>query len=182
MIKISISELSLQAYARISTSIDLQNTLGILVDQIIEQLKVDAVNVYLITANSQFLEHASSRGFRLSPLKFPQLRLSDGFAGRVALNGRPLMIENLSTFDDALEISEHLHDEGFAFYYGIPLIEKGQVKGILDIYHRSEMHPEREWINFLNTLATQAAIAIDNATLLSSRKVGRNRIPASIGR
>jgi GAF domain-containing protein len=55
--------------------------------------------------------------------------------------------------------------EGFVGYAGVPLIAKGQVKGVLEVYHRSIHHSDPEWLHLLETLAGQAAIAIDNAQL-----------------
>jgi putative nucleotidyltransferase with HDIG domain len=49
----------------------------------------------------------------------------------------------------------------------VPLIAKGQVRGVLEIFNRSTLKPDAEWLNFLETLAGQAAIAIDNATILA---------------
>ncbi len=48
----------------------------------------------------------------------------------------------------------------------MPLVAKGQARGVLEVYHRSPMDPDRDWVAFLETLAGQAAIAIDNAVLL----------------
>jgi len=56
-------------------------------------------------------------------------------------------------------------EEGFVTYYGTPLIAKGQVKGVLEVYHRQSLDPDTEWINYFETLAGQAAIAIDNSEL-----------------
>ena len=39
---------------------------------------------------------------------------------------------------------------------------------MLEIFHRSPLNPDFEWLDFLNTLAGQAAIAIDNATLFGN--------------
>ncbi len=44
-----------------------------------------------------------------------------------------------------------------------PLIAKGEVKGVLEIFHRSRLNPDREWVNFLETLGGQTAIAIENS-------------------
>ena len=56
-------------------------------------------------------------------------------------------------------------DEGFVSYYALPLVSKGEVKGVLEVYHRSPIDPEPEWLDFMESLSLQAAIAIDNATL-----------------
>ena len=58
-----------------------------------------------------------------------------------------------------------LEGEGFVFYYGLPLITKGQVKGVLEVFQRAPLEPDTEWIDFLHSLASQAAIAIENAML-----------------
>jgi putative nucleotidyltransferase with HDIG domain len=47
----------------------------------------------------------------------------------------------------------------------VPLIAKGQVKGVLEVFHRAPLEPGQEWLDFLEALAGQAAIAVDNATL-----------------
>jgi putative nucleotidyltransferase with HDIG domain len=64
-----------------------------------------------------------------------------------------------------LAVALQLANESFTDYYGIPLIVKGEIKGVLEIYHRSLLHTDSEWLEFLETLAGQAAIAIDNAQL-----------------
>ena len=43
----------------------------------------------------------------------------------------------------------------------IPLISKGEVKGVMTVFHRKEFTPNPAWSSFLETLAGQAAIAID---------------------
>jgi HD-GYP domain-containing protein (c-di-GMP phosphodiesterase class II) len=64
-----------------------------------------------------------------------------------------------------LFLKTRLAGEDFVCYYGLPLIAKGQVKGVLEVYHRTPLQPDLEWLDFLNTLAGQAAIAIENSTL-----------------
>jgi putative nucleotidyltransferase with HDIG domain len=61
--------------------------------------------------------------------------------------------------------SSSLAAEGFVSFYAAPLIAQGKVKGVLEIFHRSVLDPDDEWLNFLETLAGQAAIAIENTTL-----------------
>jgi HD-GYP domain-containing protein (c-di-GMP phosphodiesterase class II) len=61
-----------------------------------------------------------------------------------------------------------LDKETFFAYYAVPLIAKGRVNGILEIFHRSQIQPEPDWLEFLEALASQAAIAIDNATMFDN--------------
>jgi putative nucleotidyltransferase with HDIG domain len=57
--------------------------------------------------------------------------------------------------------------EGMVSYFCAPLLNKGIVDGVLEIYHRSTLKPDTEWLQFLETLAEQAAIAIGNSKLFN---------------
>jgi putative nucleotidyltransferase with HDIG domain len=46
------------------------------------------------------------------------------------------------------------------------LIAKGQIKGVLEIYQRTPLQVNDDWLNFLEVLGGQAAIAIDNSQLV----------------
>jgi putative nucleotidyltransferase with HDIG domain len=62
---------------------------------------------------------------------------------------------------------EFFLDEGFVSYQGAPLVAKGQLQGVLETFNRRPMDGGAEQIEYLETLATQAAIAIDNSQLFS---------------
>ncbi len=47
----------------------------------------------------------------------------------------------------------------------MPLIARGKVKGVLEIFQRTPLTPSPEWLKFMDLLAGQAAIAIDNASM-----------------
>jgi putative nucleotidyltransferase with HDIG domain len=61
-----------------------------------------------------------------------------------------------------------LAGEDFVSYVATPLIAKGRVEGVLEIFHRTRLEPAGEWLDFLETLAGQAAIALDNAGMFYS--------------
>ena len=58
-----------------------------------------------------------------------------------------------------------LASEQFAAYWAVPLIAKGTLKGILEVFHRSPLLPDTGWRERLDILAGQAAIAIDSAAM-----------------
>ena len=63
---------------------------------------------------------------------------------------------------------EKLGNEGWITYFAVPLISKGQVQGVLEIFHRQRLLPDQDWTGFLEILAGQAAIAIENVTLFEN--------------
>ncbi|MGA2505727.1 MAG: GAF domain-containing protein, partial [Anaerolineales bacterium] len=148
----------------INTILDLRVTLGILIDHIVSQLKVDAVNILLINTKTQTLYHAASSGFHSDSVKSTRLYIGDSLAGQAIRTRTTIHIPNLLD-SKVVQRSQLLSEEGFVTYFGVPLIAKGQIKGVLETFHRSPVEPDPEWRNFLETLAGQAAIAIDNSVL-----------------
>ena len=151
----------------ISSSLDLRVCLDVVIQQVLEQLVVDAADILVVQPASQILEYVAGRGFRTDALRHTRLRIGEGYAGTAALERRLIHVPDLQATPDGLTRSPSLKDEGFVCYYAMPLIAKGQVKGILEIFHRSPFTADQEWMDFLHVLAQQAAIAIDSITLFN---------------
>jgi PAS domain S-box-containing protein len=149
----------------ITASLDLRITLGLLLNGVITQLSVDAADVLLLNRPIHTLEYIAGRGFRTAALRHTYLRLGQSHAGRAALERCIVNVPNLPEDVGGLAQAPLLAGENFVAYYAAPLIAKGEVKGVLEIFHRAPLDPDLEWLRFLETLATQAAIAIDNTEL-----------------
>ena len=149
----------------ITSSLDLRMTLTLVVEQVVAQLRVDAAAILLLNPYAQVLTYASSSGFRTNMIQRTRLRLGESYAGRAAHTRELVAAPDIRLETVGQALSALLVGEDFTAYYGAPLIARGQVKGVLEIFHRSRLAPDEEWLNFLETLARQAAIAIDNASL-----------------
>jgi len=150
----------------ISSTLDLRVTLHILLEQVIAQLKVDAADVLLLDSHTMFLNYAAGRGFRTRAIENTRIRPGQGLAGKAAMEYKTVSIPNLTRGGEAL--TPALGGEGFRAYFAVPLIAKGQMKGILEIFHRTPLEPDTEWINFLELLGGQAAIAVDNVSMFDT--------------
>jgi response regulator RpfG family c-di-GMP phosphodiesterase/putative methionine-R-sulfoxide reductase with GAF domain len=151
----------------IASSTDLRVTLNILMDHTLRHLKIDAVDILLFHAELQSLTYLCSAGFRSASPTRPLMRIGEGVAGQVVMKGRIEHIPNLQESSEAKR-DPLLIREGFVSYVGVPLIVKGQTKGLFELYHRSPLSPNDEWMQFMSTLAGQAAIAIDNSQLFDN--------------
>ncbi len=148
-------------------SVDLQVTSTVLLTEVMSQLKVDAAQLLRLNPNLQTLEPITSQGFRTAALRHTHLRVGEGYAGRAALERQLIEIPNLRATLGDLGRSPRLPEEGFVGYYATPLISKGQVKGVLELFTRSPHTPSGEWYDFLDTLAGQAALAFDSAAMFN---------------
>ncbi len=147
----------------ITASFDLRVTLGMLLEQMIEHLQIDAANILRLNPHSLLLEFVLGQGFRHSSGIESPVRVGQALAGRVVLEQQMI---HASPWADADGGVKGLHaNEGFVSYYGIPLVAKGQSKGVLQIFTRKPLQPAGDWMEMLNAMAVQAALAIDNAEL-----------------
>jgi len=152
----------------INASADLRVTLGVLVKQVTSQLKVDAASVLLLNPHAQTLEYAAGCGFHTSLAQTARMRLGESYAGRAALERRAVRVDDPAQIQESPNFAALWAGERFAAYYGVPLIAKGQIIGVLQVFHRARLDPDPEWVEFFETLAQQAAIAIDNTQLFDS--------------
>ncbi len=149
----------------ISSSFDLRLILNTVISQTIAQLGVDAADILLFNPYLQTLEYVAGQGFRARGIEQSRLRLGQGHAGRIALERTAVHILNLPESGADFTRASLLSGEGFIEYYGVPLIAKGEVKGVLEVFHRSPLHADSDWFGFLETLGGQAAITIDQTQL-----------------
>jgi len=150
----------------ITASVDLRVTLNVVLDQVSKHLEADATDILLLNPHTQVLEYAAGRGFLTPALQHTRLPPGKGFAGRAALERTVVTIPNVAEAPGEFTRAPLFGAEGFVAYAAAPLVARGQVKGVLEIFRRSPMMLDTEWLNFLEALAGQAAIAIDNAALI----------------
>jgi PAS domain S-box-containing protein len=152
----------------IGASLDLRVTLDILLDQVLTQLRVDATSVLLLNPYTQSLEYTAGRGFRTNAIERVRVRMGQEYAGSAAIERRVLFSADLPTAGVSANYADLITSEGVVSYCAAPLISKGQIKGVLEVFHRSALRPDSEWLDFIETLAGQTAIAIENAALFNS--------------
>jgi len=147
----------------IADSLDLHRTLEVVLDQVCAQLDVDAAQVLVLDEHTLTLECVATRGFQGYEVQSLRLRLGQGHAGRAALERRLVVAPDLAREEGARV--PRVADERFVAYAAAPLIAKGQVQGVLEVFHRAPLEQDAGWTDFLLTLAEQTVIAIDNAQL-----------------
>jgi putative nucleotidyltransferase with HDIG domain len=158
----------------ITASLDLRVTLGVVLDQAVNQLRMAAADVLLFSPATQSLQFALGRGLRAGGHRDLSVQVGEGRAGRAVLERQVVVMADMRLDGPPSRRSQQLLDEGFSSYVGAPLIAKGQVLGVLELFQRGPFQPDPAWLEFLSALASQAAIAIDNARLFDTLQQ-RNR-------
>ena len=148
----------------ITASLDKRVTFDILLDQVRAELRVDAADLLLLDQRTPVLTLAAASGFRSQEIRTTAVRLGEDDAGIAALERRTVI---------GSAASEGAHSrwtslaaaEGFAWRAATSLVSKGQVKGVLEVFHRTPFEPDDDWLAFLEILGGQAALALDSASL-----------------
>jgi PAS domain-containing protein len=151
----------------ITSSLDLRVTLGVVIENAMTLLHADAVSLLIKKPRLHVFEYAAGRGFRTDAIRHSHVNTGRGYAGRAAHSRKLLAVPDIAAEKNIPVKPPFMDEEGFHAYFGAPMIAKGGVIGVLEVYLRRPFTPDGEWTDFLEALAGQAAIAADNANLFN---------------
>lgn len=150
----------------INANSDIRDTLNTITRHVYDQLDVDAVDVVLFNKFSLVYEYACGIGFLHRSNEMEDSRQRTLPAEKAVMHRRMVHIEGESGDGMPDGYIPLWRKEGFIEYWGLPLFSRGEVKGVLEIYKRSFYNPDLEWMSYLETMANQVAIAIDNSEMV----------------
>jgi PAS domain S-box-containing protein len=146
----------------ITGSPDLRLTLQVILDQAVAGLGVGAADILLIAEADGMLELMASTGFQSTSIPDYRLAVDEEFPGRNLFGRRIETVTALGAFGQFRRRSLFAR-EGFKSYGAVPLIVRSKLAGVLEVFHRSTLQPDQEWLEFLDALGSDTAIAIDRA-------------------
>ena len=123
---------------------------------------------------SNTLTFANAKGFRTNEITKSNLGLGAGLSGQAILERRVISIPDLRSAPESYFRNLLINKEGFISYYCVPLITKGLLKGVMEVYFRKAFEADQEWLEFIEMLAQQTAIAINNAELRNSLQISNS--------
>lgn len=152
----------------ISGLFNLDLTNRIILDQARQLLEADAGDILVLNIATNMMEYSAVFGINQLDAAEKRVHLSRSMAGQVLLTREPCVFSDADKGELPF-IMKHLKRNGFRSYFAVPLVAKGEPKGVFEIYKYDPFQPDTEWINFLQALATQSSIAIDNIQLFERR-------------
>ncbi len=137
----------------ILTSKDLKESLNVLLDEIVSQLRVDAAAILLYDPEEKTLVYSLGKGLTdvsVQTIASRRARYTD--SGQIDLEDE--------------HIKKVMEQEKFAWRYAQPLTTKDELLGVLELFSRSSFEPDHEWLEFLKLIAQQAVIAIERVFMI----------------
>ncbi len=153
--------------------LQLDDLLGALLLRTREILEVDTVAVLLLDETTNELVVRAAVGIEEGVEADVRIPLGRGFAGRVAAERRPVIVDDV---DQADVLNPLLHEKGIRSMVGVPLVVGSHVLGVLHVgslVHRG-FRPDE--VELLQLAGDRAAIAIEHARLFEAERNARLRI------
>ena len=167
----------------VSQSLDLDEILYSALDESLQVMEIEAGGIYLLNEKAGVLNIVAQRGF--SPQfvsEVDNLTIGEGFSGRVAQSGQPLVVNNVST--DPRLTRKVVRDEGLRSMASVPLAVKGKVLGTLFAITRGDREFTNQDVQLLTSIGHQIGVAIENANLYNAaqRRAEQFEVLSELGR
>jgi putative nucleotidyltransferase with HDIG domain len=163
-----VAELSLiqELGKAINSSLDLDSVLNYFIDMTTRITESDRATLMLYDDIDQELYVEVHRGFEDNGVTELRLPIGTGVAGQAALNRRPIRIEHTGKSSDYKELPK-VGKKTDLTLISAPLVNKDNLVGVINcervLSKKGPFTPEN--LDLLETLASQASIAIENARL-----------------
>jgi len=148
----------------ITSTLDLHSLLSILLEKIDQLLPYPATTVRLWNKESACLEPVACRNLHEESWKLIARESGRGVTSLVLEKKAPVTIKNVQR-DPCVRNPDFCRQHNLVSYLEVPLIVKEELLGVLGFYTREEHDFSKEEIEFLSTVAGQAAVAIQNSQL-----------------
>jgi signal transduction histidine kinase len=153
----------------LTSTYDLDELLQIILAAATELTKTETASILLLDEGSVELRFAASTGIYREKIMTLRVPVDGSLAGTILRSGEPMVFENVQQdprhFDGV--------DKQIAFesrsMLGVPLLMRNRSVGVLEAWNKLDSAPfSEEDGQVLMTLAAQAAVAIENARLITA--------------
>jgi signal transduction histidine kinase len=141
--------------------LDVNELLQVLLPRIRDILKTDTCAVLLLDEQANELVARAALGIEEEVEQGVRIPLGAGFAGRVAAEARPMVID----VDSYQIYNPILRQKGIKSMLGVPLLVRGFALGVLHVGTLSPRRFTRAEVDLLQIVAERVALAIERARL-----------------
>lgn len=178
---LSAYERQIEALSKISQTITsnlyLEDVLRLIVMVTAEVMNSKICSLMLIDEDKGELVVRATQSISEAYNKKPNMKIGDGIAGKAAKDGKPIQV--LDVREDPRYVNRDIaKSEKLCSLLSMPMIVKGKVIGVLNVYTSMPHKFIQNEINVLTSVANQAAVAIENAQLMVKSKIIQEELEA----
>ncbi len=161
----------------ISASLDPDKTLDLILQSVRELVPYDAGEVNLWDPRAKLLYTRGRGGSRVEQVSAGVYGLDEGYTGWIARNRQPLLITDVQARTEVLPKID-LQQFPVRAYVGVPLLIGNELVGTLELSsYQADAFNDRH-VETLQTIASQAAVTIQNARLYEETRRGAEEMAA----
>ena len=134
-------------------------------------------SIMLLDEKKEELVIAATQSLSQNYVGKPNLKVGQSVSGRVVLEKKPITVPDV-TKERGFMFPDIARDEGIVSLLSVPMLIKDRVVGVINSYTRSEHNFKKEEIDILQTVANQAAVAIENTHLSQEIFAAREALEA----
>ena len=149
----------------LSSMLDLEQALTLVMERINSILKVEAGSLMLVDEQAGELVFQIALGQKSEQVKPLRLRIGQGIAGRVAETGQSLLIASVGRGPGEATAVDISTDFLARSVLCVPMVARGETIGVIEVINKVDGIFTDDDRNLLISIANYAAVAIDNARL-----------------
>lgn len=153
----------------VNSSLHLYTVLNLVAEKVAEAMNVKACSLRLLDHRTDTLTISAMYGLSQQYMQKGPVKLEKSQLDQEVLQGQSVYIRNVAT-DPRFQYPEEARIEGIVSVFCVPLTCKGKVIGVLRVYSGTERKFNAFDEEFLRTLASVSALAIENARLYGTLK------------
>lgn len=161
----------------VSSSLDLPEILEHLKHLLAQQFDVPGGIIFFYDSETGDLDIEAAWGVPAAILaeskRFPA---GDYHYGRVIADQEPFYRPNFRSVKPFSSLELHLARPDWLSYLCVPLVAKGEVQGVLDVFSHAPVEFTQEHVTLFTTLGRQVGVAIQNARLFEEVRASRQRL------
>jgi signal transduction histidine kinase len=166
--RVAVLERMVEVGRILTSTLDLRQLLDIIAEVATELTKTEAASIMLLDKNTGKLYFETAIGERQDELKRVTVPLEESIAGWIFTHNEPLISRNPQDDPRHYRVVDKKTDFLTRSLMGAPLNFRGETIGVIEVINRTvEEDFTDQDLQTLTALAAQAAIAIQNARLLS---------------
>jgi two-component system sensor histidine kinase DegS len=161
-----------------SQSLELEQVLSSSIDSVTDMMKADAALLFLVDEEAVDLALVAYQGVSEDfAQSVGRVKVGEGFNGRVAETGEPLLVEDVSHDPSLTKVA--VSEEGIRSQLIVPLKSKGKVMGTLCVAMHSHRRFHKDEVELLTAIGNQIGVAVENALLCEHEREVAEQLRAS---
>ncbi len=156
------------ALSRVSAAIsglwDLEAILNVVLNSVLEIVHGVVGGVMLLDEQAMTLSYIVYYGLSDKYAKEMRMKLGEGIAGRVAQNGKAILLEDISLEPSAAR-PDLIKTEGLKAFLSVPLRSKDRILGVMNVASTMARHFTKDDMFLLASIGDQLGLAIEQSKL-----------------